>query len=242
MTFSSDAGSSNFRLDQHREELIFFLKTSEKGSVRPPATVRLGELKQRMPIHVLLTYAPGHFVFYLNGKRFVPKEKITGDFRNWTPQHLQFGDEIGGGYDWSGKLEGIAIYNRDLTDEEAKSRYRLVANKLKDRPQIKRIEVDAILEAISITPQPEEIAPYRRCLVLYTYEIKKVLSGTSTSKRIAVYHWAMLDGKILPNKRKKGQSYRLILESFDSHPQLESERQVSDSDEFDLPLYYDLTG
>ena len=236
ITFSSDANSWNFRLDQQREELIFFLKTSEKDSAGSKATIRLGGLHQGIPNHIFVTYAPGRLRFYLNGRRFVPKAEITGDFRNWTLHHLQFGDEIGGGYDWSGKLEGIAIYNRDFTHEDVIFRYRLIVNKLKDRPKIERLEVDAILEDISITPQPEEIAPYRRCLALYTYEIKKVLSGTITSKRIAVYHWVMLDGKILPNKRKKGQSYRLTLESFDSHPQLESERQVSDSDEFDLPI------
>jgi hypothetical protein len=242
ITFSSDAGSWNFRLDHHREELIFFLKTSEKGSAGSTATIRLVGLHQGIPNHIFVTYAPGRLRFYLNGRRFVPKTEITGDFSNWRLHHLQFGDEIGGGYDWSGKLEGIAIYNRDFIHEDVTFRYRHIVNKLKDRPKIERLEVDAILEDISITPQPEEIAPYRRCLALYTYKIKKVLSGTTISKKIAVYHWVMLDGKILPNKRKKGQSYRLILESFDSHPQLEAERQVSDSDEFDLPLYYELTG
>ena len=155
---------------------------------------------------------------------------------------MQFGDEIGGGYDWSGRLESIAIYNRDFTHEDVKFRYRIIETRLKDRPKIERLEVDAILKDISITPQPEEIAPYRRCLALYTYEIQKVLSGTTISKRIAVYHWVILDNKILPNNRKKDQSYRLVLEPFDSHPQLEAERQVSDSDEFDLPLYYNVAG
>ena len=155
---------------------------------------------------------------------------------------MQFGDEVGGGYDWSGRLESIAIYNRDFTPEDIKFRYRLIVNRLKDRPKIERLEVDAILKDISITPQPEEIAPYRRCLALYTYEIQKVLSGTTRSKRIAVYHWVILDDKILPNNRKKDQSYHLVLEPFDLHPQLEAERQVSDSDEFDLPLYYNVAG
>jgi hypothetical protein len=242
ITFSSDAGSANFRLDQHGEELIFFLKISEKGSAGPPAAVRLGGLRQGIPNHIFVTYAPGRLEFYLNGRRFEPKTEITGDFRNWTLQHLRFGDEIGGGYDWSGRLENIAIYNRDFTPEDIKFRYRLIVNRLKDRSKIERLEVDAILKDISITPQPEEIAPYRRCLALYTYEIQKVLSGTTISKRIAVYHWVILDNKILPNNRKKDQSYRLVLEPFDSHPQLEAERQVSDSDEFDLPLYYNAAG
>ena len=242
ITFSSNADSPNFRLDQHGEELIFSLKTSDKGSARPPATVRLGGLRQGIPNHIFVTYAPGRLRFYLNGRRVVPKTEITGDFRNWTLQHLQFGDEIGGGYDWSGRLENIAIYNRDFTPEDVKFRYRIIVNRLKDRPKIERLEVDAILKDISITPQPEEIAPYRRCLALYTYEIQKVLSGTTISKRIAVYHWVILDNKILPNNRRKDQSYRLVLEPFDSHPQLEGERQISDSDEFDLPLYYNVAG
>lgn len=241
ITFSSNAGSRNFSLDQQRGGLIFSLNTSEEDTASSPPTVLSGELRQGVPNHVIVTYAPGRLLLYINGKRYVPQPQLSGDFRNWTLQHLQFGAEIDGGYDWSGKLEGIAIYNRDFTDDEAKSRYHLVVNKLKDRPKTERLEVDAILKAISITPQPEEIAPYHRCLALYTYEIQKVLSGKPTSSRIAVYHWVILDSKIVPNQRRKEQSYRLVLEPFDLHPQLESERQISDSDEFDLPLYYDVT-
>jgi hypothetical protein len=221
--------------------LIFSLNTSEEDTASSPPTVLSGELRQGVPNHVIVTYAPGRLLLYINGKRYVPQPQLSGDFRNWTHQHLQFGAEIDGGYDWSGKLEGIAIHNRDFTDVEAKSRYHLVVNKLKERPKTERLEVDAILKAISITPQPEEIAPYHRCLAFYTYEIQKVLSGKPTSSRIAVYHWVILDSKIVPNQRRKEQSYRLVLEPFDLHPQLESERQISDSDEFDLPLYYDVT-
>jgi hypothetical protein len=36
-----------------------------------------------------------------------------------------------------------------------------------------------------------------------------------------------------------GKTVRLLLEPFDRHPELKSERLVSDLDEFDLPAYYD---
>jgi hypothetical protein len=49
------------------------------------------------------------------------------------------------------------------------------------------------------------------------------------------------DGRVLKDaKREKGKTYRMVLERYDDHPELEGERLIMDSDEFKLPLYYEL--
>ena len=45
----------------------------------------------------------------------------------------------------------------------------------------------------------------------------------------------MIDGA----ERPQGDTYRLALELYDDHPELEGQRLVMDTNEFSLPLYYD---
>ena len=40
-------------------------------------------------------------------------------------------------------------------------------------------------------------------------------------------------------KRSQGNTYRLALELYDDHTELEGQRLVMDTHEFSLPLYYD---
>ena len=42
-----------------------------------------------------------------------------GNLSNWSPAKFLFGDEFGGGRDWSGTLQNVAIYNRALSAQEA---------------------------------------------------------------------------------------------------------------------------
>ena len=90
-------------------------------------------------------------------------------------------------------------------------------------------------------PLPAAIAPYRRALVVNRYEVELVTEGRYAEKQIMVAHWAIRDGRVLPAAlRDKTKTYRLVLEPFDEHPELEGERLIMDSDEFRLPLYYEI--
>src|SRR5262249_44022856 len=159
----------------------------------------------------------------------------------WSAQHLIFGDEWNGaGGDWAGQLEGIALYHRALSAEEAQQAASHYLVRLKERQAATQLVVQAKLNETPTTPSPESIAPYRRCLVVYEYQVEKVLSGKYTQKALQVAHWGLMDGKVLAqHQRRVGQSYQLKLEPFEQHPQLESERLAMDSTQFDLPLYYD---
>jgi len=103
---------------------------------------------------------------------------------------------------------------------------------------IEQVVVEARLTDPSVIPTPQDIAPYRRALLVNGYEVLQVLSGSYQRKKIMVAHWVIEDGRVLKDaKREKGKSYRMVLDPYDDHPELEGERLIMDSDEFKLPLY-----
>ena len=105
------------------------------------------------------------------------------------------------------------------------------------RKSIKRVVVEARLTDPSIIPTPQDIAPYRRALLVNGYQVVRVISGSYRQKKIMAAHWVIEDGRVLENtKREKGKTYRMVLERFDDHPELEGERLIMDSDEFKLTL------
>lgn len=103
-----------------------------------------------------------------------------------------------------------------------------------------RIVVDATLEQAGGMPTPESIAPYRAALLVNTYRVERVIEGTYAQERVMAAHWVIRDGVVLDQaQRREGETYRLTLEAYDDHPELEGQRLVMDTDEFDLTLYYD---
>lgn len=241
VSFSSSTGSRNFTLGQQGDQLVFRLRTPRTGDNGTNPEVQLGKITPGQPVHVLVSYAPGRLACYLDG---VPvsfaAQRIQGDFSNWSAQHLVFGDEWTADRGWQGRIEGVAIWARPMGPEEAARRFALNQARIGNRDPIPRLIVDARLDAVSATPSPASIAPYRRCLAEYSYTVVKVIEGECTAPRIAVAHWVILDGKVLPGQAEIGKTVRLALEPFDRHPQLKGERLATDLDEFDLPTYYDL--
>ena len=105
----------------------------------------------------------------------------------------------------------------------------------------KRLIVEARLTDLSVTPSPQDIAPYRRALLVNGYEVLRVVSGSYRQKKLMAAHWVIEEGKVLPEAaREKGKIYRLVLERYDDHPELEGERLIMDSDEFKLTLFYEI--
>jgi len=240
VSFSSDTSSRNFTLGQQNDKLIFRLRTPRTGNNGANPEIELCKLEAGKPQHVIVTYLRDLLVCYLNGEQVLVTNKVQSDFSNWAPHHLIFGDEFSGGRDWAGSLEGIAIHSRFIDLPEAEKRYELYTARLKTREPAARLVLQGTLAGTTPTPAPKAIAPYRRCLAVYEYDVEKVVTGDYRKKKLHVAHWVILDAKVLPVNRRKGMSYRLTLERFDDNPQLQAERRVDDIDEFDLPLYYDV--
>lgn len=111
----------------------------------------------------------------------------------------------------------------------------------KIRPPAVRLVVTARPVELSRIPAPASIAPYRRAMVVNRYNVEQVVAGNYQTNAIMVAHWAIRDSRVLPEAaRDKGRTYRLVLERFDEHTELEGERLIMDSDEFSLPLYYEV--
>ncbi|MCK5803148.1 MAG: PKD domain-containing protein [Lentisphaeria bacterium] len=248
LSFSTDGGSRNVTLGQQKNELILRLRTTKTGENGANPQVSLCPITAGKQTHVIVTYKAGRLVCHLDGKQVFSSNKVSGDFSNWAPHHLLFGDEWSDRRDWSGTLEGIAIYSRALGAKEAKQNAAMSRNRLLARASVPKYEIEAKLIAKSKQPTLKEIAPYREALACYEYEIassKSVAStpkgtGEAPTKRIRVIHWVLLDGQPLPvAEALVGSRVQVIVESFDLNPQLERFYQSDTLEEdFDIPLFF----
>lgn len=90
-------------------------------------------------------------------------------------------------------------------------------------------------------PSPRAIAPYRHALVASVYEVVNVIDGGYGEKNVVVAQWAIRDGRVLPGARRTaGTIYRLTLEPYDAHPELEGERLVIGDAVPALRLFYEI--
>ena len=231
----SRQGESDFALRQSGDRFTADLAATPE-SVRGDA----GRAQEGKPAHVVVTRTANQLTTYVNGKQ-VSIEQLSGSKpTDWTADEMRFGSSEAEESQWAGAIEGVAVYSRALPADEVAQHFRLHQSRVAGREPAERVVVDARLVATSSTPTPEEIAPYERALAVYTYEVQNVVEGDCQDKRIQVAHWVIMDRRTLPNERQRGQQMRLVLEEFEDHEQLESERLVSDSEEYDLPLYYDV--
>ncbi|MEI6536553.1 MAG: LamG-like jellyroll fold domain-containing protein, partial [Verrucomicrobiaceae bacterium] len=239
ITFSSTPESRNFSLAQEDDTLTFRIRTSLTKSNEDNPVFNLCQLTPSVPNHVLITFQIGHVTCHLNGKKVFDEDCPKGDLSNWARQHLVFGDEWEESKaDWSGKLEGVAIYSLALDAGDAARKWACFQEKLKGRKPVEQIVVKARLRGVTRPPTPESIAPYTRALIVNDFEVEEVLSGKLTDKNIQTAHWGVLNSVYAMNKWGVGCIYVLNLEKFSDQPQLEGERVVSDSNNFGLPLYY----
>ena len=135
VSFSRDAYKRNFTIGQERSALVLRLRTTRTGENGMKPEVNLCKVTAAQPHHVIVTYSPGKLSCYLNGKSVLQSDRVGGDFHNWSPMHLLFGDEWNGGRRWSGKLQGIAIHARIIGAKEAAARHTLATGS--DRRQEK---------------------------------------------------------------------------------------------------------
>jgi len=241
MCFASGEGAVNMRLGQEGSELVVTLRTSATDAKGVRAS--LGSLAHAEPFHLIVSYADGRLACYLNGKMSNAGTSIGGDLSAWSNLPLVFGAGDEPGHDWSGALEGIAMYVRPIKADEALRHYRSFAAKTAGRKPAERLEVQAKLLARSDIPEAWNILPYYQVVGIYEYEVEKVLAGSYSAKTIRAGHWCMLRQKKLPIcEAPLGISRRLVLERMEDNPQLESDwRADTLRPDPEMPLYYDVT-
>jgi ferric-dicitrate binding protein FerR (iron transport regulator) len=109
------ARAPNFALIQSQGRFGFLLRTSDatRGS-----TFDLADVAEDSPQRLTVTYRPGRLACYLDGRLLFHRGDLKGDLSPWSDGELVFGDQPGGGHNWRGVLEGVAIYNRVLCKNE----------------------------------------------------------------------------------------------------------------------------
>jgi len=191
--------------------------------------------------HVILSYTPGRLAAYLNGQAVGSSDAFTGPLSDWVPARLRFGEDAASGKAWRGRVEAVAIYSRWITRSEAELHANLVQKRPAIGPPPARARVRARLVESSSMPTPAGIAPYRRGLLANVYELESVLEGEAPPKRFMAAHWVIMDAKPLTTaKREPRQLFTMLLEDYDTHPELDGERLIMDVEDLTLPLYFDV--
>ena len=152
ISFSSDTSVRNFTIGQEKDKLILRLRTVGADPNRAYTEISLCPLSATEPNHIVVTYAPGKLICFRNGQEVFKSDALKGNFSNWMPHHLLFGDEWGGGRRWAGTLEGIALYARALSASEIRSDYEQYRAILQSRQPVPRVEVQAKLIGRSKIP------------------------------------------------------------------------------------------
>jgi hypothetical protein len=233
VTFSGGPGARNLTLGQQGRHLVMRIRTGPTGENADRPQVRLFPIEAGKAVHVVVTYVPGVLTAYRNGERFLESRDIQGGLNRWRRFPLAFGAEPGGVGDWSGTLEGVAIYSRLLDPREVREnflRYRDIytgrsrGERAEETGAAGRLIVRATLEETSATPTLREISPYRVALATYAWRVEEVLQGegAAAGDRLRVAHWVLLDGERTPAAAlRPGAVRRLALEPFAANPQLE---------------------
>ena len=240
ITFSQSPDARNVTLGQKGDKLMLRLRTpgSGKNGINPEVVV--GTIKPNTPHHVVVTYRDGQTSCYIDGELQKQTAALKGGFADWEAARLILGDEVGGGRDWKGILQGVRIYSRSLPKSHVKQRYTAASKRIKKQKPRTTLTVTAVLDEITPAPAPTDIGNYTRCLVGYGYKVKGVKGGTIDGDRIAVYRWRILDRKVLPDSQKLGDTVTMQVEAREQHPQLKAERVIETLEDFELPTYIDV--
>lgn len=236
VSLASGGGRINFTVREERGQLVLLLRGSrtEATGLRVP----LFACEPGRKTHVLVSYDGSSFACYANGRKVSGSGLEVGSLDAWNDDaKLVFGESGHGETSaWSGSIEGVAIYARALHETEASRHAALFRDILQRRPKRESWRVEAELVARRPAPRAEDIAPYRRALVVNRYKLTAGDLPLETDRTFLLAEWALLDGREPESFRrnKVGSKRALKLQRFDDHPQLQSERLISEPDEMDI--------
>jgi len=131
----------------------------------------------------------------------------------------------------------------DLSATEIEQQAGAFTRLLAARKEPPRLRIIGKLKARSDTPKPERILPYYQALGVYEYAVEEVKEGKYDGPVVLVAHWVIMQRKKLPvAERPIGASIELLLEPYDSNPQLKNDFWLfDDAEKADLPLMFDIS-
>lgn len=213
LAFENDEAES-MALLQRQDGLVLRVK----GECMP-----LFAVEAKRPIHGLVTCGNGRWTAYRDG-RLMNAGPLPDDAASWGEKQLVLGAALSGKAHWRGRIEGIAVFSRALTPEEATAE--AVASKHDERKPARQVRFRGALVRQASTADVLEIRPYTRSLTAAEYRVEEILDGEWTEPTITVLHWMVMDGQRLPlADRPPGAAVTLTVERLEDHPQLESSRR-----------------
>lgn len=236
VSLGSDDGRINFAVTESGGRLAVTLR----GSATEPTgrTAELCALEPGRKTHVVITYAAGAVTCFVNGRKTSSRQLSVGSLSAWDDEAMLVLGEFYPKQDagWSGSLEGIAIYDRRPADSEVSRNAALFRDILARRPKRESWNVEVELLSRRPAPKAEDIAPYRRALVVNRYRITKGEIPGLSDGNLFLAEWALLDGREPKSFRQHGvgSTRSMTIQRFDDHPQLQSERLISAPDELDI--------
>ncbi len=186
-----------FRLGQVQDQLLLYVN-QENGE----KSFQLGVLPDANKHHVTVTYGKGNVCSYLDGKPMKNavdiNPSIPGQLSWSTVRHLALGgDPVYEMVPWQGRVEALAVYSRTLPSEEAVRNAALAQQRVASRKMAPQLTGEFKLKAISVIPAVSDILPYTRTLVVYEYELVRVIAGTRPAQIIRVAHWGIHNSRKL---------------------------------------------
>ena len=218
---SLGAGDDGLELFVRAGELVLALDGEE---------LDLGALRGGAPEHVVVSWGSIRAVAYRNGRE-VARLGLSSPPAWPAAVSLTFGAYPDGSRDWSGWIEGIALYRVALSAGDVRANHALRMDRLAARAVVTRWNVEAVLLRKRPLPRPDL---YPQTLVAFDYLIDGTRAGApfSSSEEVSVVHWGVLDGRIqrLVQDRSEARTYRLALEPWGDHPELQRFKLVADED------------
>jgi hypothetical protein len=247
VTLSRDTGLRDFTIGQEKDRLVLRLRTPSSGANGTNPQVDIGDVDPGREQHVVVTYRDGEgLIVYADGKQSKHPGTYRGDLSNWEEMEFLLGDEATCDRDWCGRIEAVAVYDRALTDGEARRAQEAWEHLLAGRKPVAHWRVETEVMALSPMPTVERAAPYREALLLAEHRVKRAEGegAPSPGAKLRVAHWALLDGAPVPeaaNLRIGGGDW-IELEPFDAQPQANGRYMSDELDvELDLPVFLDVT-
>jgi hypothetical protein len=222
-TIASDTSTRNITLGQKNGRLTLWISSEDQiKSEKPQEEIALGHLHPDETHHVIVGYRQRKIEVVIDGEFYNPRLKADGGLGHWQPRKLFFGAASDGSSAWHGKIEGVAVFDRLVDDEEALEHYASSQALMGARVKNDEHPVRAKVLEVSRVPTLESITPYRNALMKFRCQVLSAEEGF-TAKEIVVSQWCWLDAQPMPaQKLKPGDEVELRLQSLDNNPQVKT--------------------